>query len=228
MRVTTKVWTAVLGGFLALLAGCAGRAAGAGVGNVGWSGSTTALASSADHDATTGFSVPGGDPRASSPRSSGPVGIDELSGRTYLSTAVVGRTLADGTIIALRFGGAELSASAGCNTLSGPYATGAGRLTAGGLRIDKPIPCPSAVSEETSWLADFLGAGPTWRLAGHRLSLTSGSTTIYLTDRNVSAPTVTIHADELRLQAPDGRGPTFTAVNGVDAPVPPTQARPGR
>ncbi len=298
MRTTTKIGTAALAGFLAVLAGCAGRAEGAGV----VMSSSTAVAA-ADVDAAT----------ASTHRSE-PVGIDELSGRTYLSTAVVGRTLAGGTIISLRFGGGQLSANAGCNTMSGAYGTGGGHLTVGVISATE-IGCPSALSEQDTWLTQFLATWPSWAFDGRRLTLSSGSTTIELTDRRVADPdrplvdttwhltglrdgdsessappspvvylylthgvltvwndcvvvigdytapdgelhvtaaqpndepacatelvgravdvmgqgtTVTIEADQMRLLAQDGRGLTFTAVNDVDAPVPPTPVPAGR
>jgi heat shock protein HslJ len=141
---------------------------------------TTALSTSGG-DSTTTSAVPAGDP--SSSRRSKPVGTDELAGRTYRSTAVSGRTLAEGTVLSLTFGRGALSATAGCNTLRGRYAIEDGRLTVGQLRIDKPKPCPSTVSEETSWLSDFLGSRPTLTRDGHRLTLATGTTTIEFTDR---------------------------------------------
>ena len=157
MRTSTKIGarigTAALAGFLVALAGCGGGPDSAGAGSVATSGRSSSAST---------FT---------------------LARHTYVSTSVTGRTLAGGTVISLTFDGDDLTANAGCNTLIGTYGTDGGRLDVGEMRIDKPIPCPSVVSEETSWLSGFLSGRPTLTLDRDQLTLISGSTTIELTER---------------------------------------------
>ena len=200
MRTTTRIGTAALAGFLLVITGCGGR------------GPSTGAGSAADGVITSPSSIAGE-----------PVGLDELAGRTYLSTAVTGHTLADGTVISLRFGGGELTANAGCNTMSGTYRTSGGRLTSGGMRIDKPIPCPSSVSEETSWLAGFLGSRPSWRMDGHRLVLVSGPATIELTDRTVVGPGRPVASTTWQLTGLVDRATASSVPAGAPVPVLPNR-----
>ncbi|MET7403021.1 META domain-containing protein [Dactylosporangium sp. NPDC005572] len=116
-------------------------------------------------------------------------------GTTYTATAVTEqgapRPLADGTRIELRFmRDGRLIASAGCNQLSGKA-----RIAAERLRVDElastEIGCDPARHEQDRWLAAFLERGPAWRLAGDRLTLDAGGTTLDLvagTPRPLAGP----------------------------------------
>ena len=122
------------------------------------------------------------------PTPSAPAG---LAGRQFLSTGVTkdGATFAlvAGTRIRLTFDAGRLSANAGCNTISGNYTIDGNRLVFSGVGMTE-MGCQPALMAQDSWLAAFLGAGPTFALDGNSLALTSGTTVVTLLDREVAEP----------------------------------------
>lgn len=115
-----------------------------------------------------------------------------LAGRTFLSTGVDGRALVAGSRIQLRFAdGADLGASAGCNTIGGTYRLDGNVLvvTAGGMT---EMGCDPERHQQDDWLAAFLSSRPTFSLDGNDLTLGSGGTTIRLLDREVAEPDLPI------------------------------------
>jgi heat shock protein HslJ len=124
---------------------------------------------------------PGGSPEA------------DLVGRTFLSTSVteagVPRELVAGTKVSLWFAeDGRLVANAGCNTLTGRIALGGGKLEIpDGLSMTE-MGCDAARHAQDQWLVGFLQSGPSWRLDGDELILTSGETELVLLDRSVAEP----------------------------------------
>jgi heat shock protein HslJ/tRNA A37 threonylcarbamoyladenosine synthetase subunit TsaC/SUA5/YrdC len=123
-------------------------------------------------------------------------------GRTYLSTAVT-RELVPGTRIRLGFARVPnknadeprvwdvIRAHVGCNRIGA--AVGAGELlTDGTLRVHglggTQVGCEPPLRDQEEWLKTFLTSGPTWRLDGDELTLTSGETTITLLDEKLVEP----------------------------------------
>ena len=109
-------------------------------------------------------------------------GVSEasLAGKTFVSTSVTGHDLVAGTTITLTFEGATLAASAGCNTMSGPYTLENSTLHWTGLPISTLMGCDPALDAQDQWLASFLQAGAAASLAGNQLTLTSNSVTMKL------------------------------------------------
>lgn len=128
---------------------------------------------------------------SSPPASSGsppPAGLD---GRTFLSTQVLvdgrERLLVPGTRIRIDFRDGRIGVAAGCNRLGGDY-----RIDGDVLRIANAavteMGCDPERHAQDEWLFDFLGQGPTVALAGDVLTLSLGTTTITLLDREVAEP----------------------------------------
>jgi heat shock protein HslJ len=123
----------------------------------------------------------------------GPGGPGEWpADRTFYSTAVTDgatpRALAPGTRIELRFfADGRLSAQAGCNHLGGDGRVEDGRLVLGDLSMTEMGCDPLRMAQDT-WLSTFLGARPTWTLAGDELRLRGGEVEIVLADRRVADP----------------------------------------
>lgn len=131
-------------------------------------------------------------------------GSPQLTDRAFLSVAVTdggaAKVLVAGTRIRLGFEGANLSASAGCNIIGGPFRIDAGVLITDALAMTE-MGCDAGRDAQDQWLAQLLGSRPTVRLAGNELTLESGSIVVRLMDRKVVEPDVAI------------AGPTWTVVS---------------
>jgi heat shock protein HslJ len=97
------------------------------------------------------------------------------------------KPLASGTKIRLGFSDGTISASAGCNTMSGSYTIQNGKLVVGEMAMTE-MGCPSDLGDQDQWLADFLGSKPTLALDGNNLMLTSDKTEITFLDREQAEP----------------------------------------
>jgi heat shock protein HslJ len=113
--------------------------------------------------------------------------------RAFLSTSVtehgMDRPLVPGTRIELRLGKTgSIGAYAGCNHMSSTDV----HLTNGRLSVTRilstQIGCPQQLSEQDTWLAHFLEAGPGWQLTGNDLVLRGGDAEIRLVDRQTVTP----------------------------------------
>jgi heat shock protein HslJ len=122
----------------------------------------------------------------------GPAVAEALVGRAFLSTSVAvdgaERPLVPGTRVRLDFrDGANLGASAGCNHFGASW-----RLDGGALIVDggamTEMGCDEPRHEQDDWLFGLLASRPTVTLAGNDLTLTAGTTTIRLVDREVAEP----------------------------------------
>jgi heat shock protein HslJ len=122
------------------------------------------------------------------PGGAGEAPREPLQGRTFLSSQTTPHALVAGTRVSLAFtGDGRLVATAGCNTMSGQVEVRDGTLAVDGLATTE-MGCDPPRHEQDDWLAKTLGAGPRWRLDGATLTLTSGDTTLVLTDREVADP----------------------------------------
>ncbi len=123
-------------------------------------------------------------PRSSaSPPASNAQGID---GRIFLSTGLAGRDLVAGSRVRLGFAAGQISASAGCNSMGGPYSIAAGRLSVGGLAMTE-MGCDQALMAQDQWLAGLLD-GAAVALDGDTLTLSKGGVVLTLLDRRVADP----------------------------------------
>lgn len=114
---------------------------------------------------------------------------DTVDGRVFLSRSVTGRELVEGTEIRLTFRDGQLGATAGCNSLGSPYAIRDDTLvvTGEGMSMTE-IGCDPDRHDQDTWLAAFLSGEPRIELEGDELTLSRGSTTIVLVDREVADP----------------------------------------
>jgi heat shock protein HslJ len=115
----------------------------------------------------------------------------DLDGRTFLSTGVTEggapRDLVSGSQVQISFGDGRLSASAGCNTMNGGYRVVGGTLVVEQLAMTE-MGCPGELMEQDTWLADLLTAEPALAADGDQVTLTTASTVLTLTDREVADP----------------------------------------
>jgi heat shock protein HslJ len=113
----------------------------------------------------------------------------DLDGRVFVSTAVTGHRLVDGTTVRLAFDGDQLGASAGCNQVGGTWSIDGGALAVPDDMVMTEMACdPPALMEQDTWLASFLSSRPTIVLRGDTLTLTGRDATINLLDREVADP----------------------------------------
>jgi heat shock protein HslJ len=116
---------------------------------------------------------------------------DPLRGQTFLATAVTEdgkpHALVPGTEMTVEFtDDGRLIAQAGCNMMQGQVDTSNGTLA---VELETTaMGCDDARHEQDSFVAKVLGASPTWKLAGDRLTITSGSTTFDLAPRDAVQP----------------------------------------
>jgi heat shock protein HslJ len=111
------------------------------------------------------------------------------AGRTFLSTAIIadGQPVAWQGRIDLRFSSTQVSGSGGCNQLSGLARLSGGKLLVSSL-ASTDMACREPRMAQDRWLADFLTAGPTWRLDGDTLTLSTGAKQLTMLDREVADP----------------------------------------
>lgn len=150
----------------------------------------TALAALAVAASLIAGACNGGAGGSPTPGPSGPPpggsGLDGLEGRTFLSTAVQGRVLAAGTRVRLSFSAGQISASAGCNIMGGPYRVDGDHLVA---RIEAmtEMACVPERGDQDLWLAALLD-GALIALAGNDLTLAKDGDRLTLLDRVVADP----------------------------------------
>ncbi len=119
-------------------------------------------------------------------------GLEDLDGRSFVSTAVTdagaARPLVAGTQIRLDFADGVLGAGAGCNSMSGPYRLDGDTLTMPEGLATTEIGCEPALMDQDAWLAQLLLDQPTLRVAGDVLTVTGGTTVVTLQDRETAEP----------------------------------------
>jgi heat shock protein HslJ len=105
----------------------------------------------------------------------------DLNGSTFTSTEVDGYELVEGSTITLTFEDDNLSAQAGCNTMSAPYALEDDLLTWTGEVAATMMACPDDLTAQDEWLTDLLKTGVDVDLDGDTLIMTHQDETIELT-----------------------------------------------
>jgi heat shock protein HslJ len=122
------------------------------------------------------------------PSASTDAGVD---GRQFVSVLVTengsSKALVPGTKIWLGFSDGMISASSGCNSMTGQYSLQNGTVVAGEMAITE-MGCPGNLMTQQQWLAAFLGSKPSYSLDGNDLVLTSDATQITFQDRDQAEP----------------------------------------
>jgi heat shock protein HslJ len=105
-----------------------------------------------------------------------------LAGRTFLSDAVEGFTLVDGTQVALSFEGTNIGAVAGCNQLSSTWTVEGDVLVVGPMAQTQMACEPATLMDQDTWLASVLTSRPTIALEGDTLTIGADGSTVTLVD----------------------------------------------
>jgi heat shock protein HslJ len=132
-------------------------------------------------------------------------GGSALQGKSYLSTAVTEdgkpRQLAPNTRIQLQFmADGRLTANAGCNSMGADkVSTSGGKLGVKDLAITD-MGCDAPRHAQDDWFSKLLTSGPTWKLTGDKLELTSGTTVISLVDRETAVQDLALDGTKWTLE----------------------------
>jgi heat shock protein HslJ len=125
---------------------------------------------------------------AAPPPAAPPATARDLSDRAFVATDVEGHDLVAGSKLTLVFPNpAQLSAQAGCNTMSGPFDIDGNVLAVGELQSTL-MGCSAELQAQEDWLSGFLRSQPTASLHGDTLTLTGTDATVTLVDRKVAEP----------------------------------------
>jgi heat shock protein HslJ len=122
------------------------------------------------------------------PTTAAPDPATALPGRTFVSTAVEGFTLVDGTQITLVFDGADLGANGGCNQLGGTWTVEGNTLVVPSMFQTEMACDPPALMDQDTWLMSVLTSRPALTLDGATLTLAAQGATVTFVDREVADP----------------------------------------
>jgi heat shock protein HslJ len=115
----------------------------------------------------------------------------QVDGRELVVVAVTEagaeRELVEGTEIRLTFEAGQLGASAGCNSMGGPYAFDGAVLVVDGLATTD-MACEPPLMAQDEWLAGVLSGRPEVSIDDNGVSLVDGSTAVLLVDREAVRP----------------------------------------
>ena len=108
-----------------------------------------------------------------------PAELSELAGGAWVAERVQDPevSLVSGSRIEMRFKGDSMSVNAGCNTLFGGASIDGDELVAPGLASTRKA-CDDALSQQDSWLADFLGSRPSIEVLDEGLWLFHGDDSV--------------------------------------------------
>lgn len=118
-----------------------------------------------------------------------PDAADGLAGRSFVVTELDDprRQVVPGSTIRLEFTGDSVSVQAGCNSIGGAYEVQDARLVVdqlGGTEMG----CDQPLMAQDAWVTAFLSADPELTLSGPELELSTGSTTLRLSETVVDSP----------------------------------------
>jgi heat shock protein HslJ len=128
-----------------------------------------------------------------------------LKGKVYLSTAVTEdgkpKELVPNSRVRLSFtDDGRLIADAGCNSMQSPVDTGDGKLSLDDNLATTAMGCDQPRHAQDDWLSKILLSEPAWKLEADRLTVTSGGTTIALTDRKTVEPDLALDGTKWSLE----------------------------
>ncbi|GAA1158451.1 META domain-containing protein [Ornithinicoccus hortensis] len=134
---------------------------------------------------------PGGGGTSDDEGATGDAGAVDLAGRSLVATGITeggaAYELVDGTEVSLDFGDGEVTARAGCNTMTGTFQV-EGQTLAYTAGATTEMGCEQELQEQDEWLTDFLQSQPEVTVDGDQVVLTSGDTEMTLMDRAVAHP----------------------------------------
>ena len=102
---------------------------------------------------------------------------------TFTSTDVRGHELVQGTQVTLAFTEDQVSAQAGCNTMTGEATWADGTLELQGPLASTMMACDDALTEQDQWLSQFLESSPAVDLDGTELVLGDDSDGMTMTEQ---------------------------------------------
>lgn len=149
----------------------------------------------------------------------------QLDGRELVVVAVTEagaeRDLVAGTEIRLTFEAGQLGASAGCNSMGGPYAVDGNVLVVGDLSTTE-MACEPPLMAQDDWLAGVLTGRPEVSFDDNGVSLVDGATAVLLADREAVRPDAPLVGtvwvlDTIFEGGPDGAASSIPG--GVEASV---------
>src|SRR5262245_35536039 len=108
-----------------------------------------------------------------------PADLSELAGEVWVADSVLDPdvSLVPGSQIEMRFQGDSLSANAGCNTLFGGASIDGDDLVAPALASTKKA-CADDLTQQDTWLTDFLSTRPTIEVLDQDLWLSHGDDSV--------------------------------------------------
>ena len=110
-------------------------------------------------------------------------GGPDLQGMTFTSTDVRGHELVEGTEVTLAFTEDQISAQAGCNTMTAQASWDDGTLELESPLAATMMACDDALTEQDQWLSQFLESSPAINLDGTELILGDDSDGMTLTEQ---------------------------------------------
>lgn len=146
--------------------------------------------------------------------------VNDLDGRTFLSTSVTPNDLVPGSQIRLSFDDGSLTAQAGCNSMGARVRVDGGRLVVTEPMFMTEMACDEPLMAQDEWLAELLGSGPELTSDADTLTLRAADgTVIELADREVADPDRPLTGTTWRLdgiiQGTGGDGTVSSVPDGV-------------
>ncbi|MRH87448.1 META domain-containing protein [Nocardia sp. SYP-A9097] len=108
-------------------------------------------------------------------------------GRSFVSSEVKGTAIPGGGPLTMQFRDGRVTASAGCNTATGPVTLDGGILKVGEMATTL-MGCPGETAGADDWALGLLRSSPAWKLTGPDLTLTGNGSTVTMLDRKVAHP----------------------------------------
>jgi heat shock protein HslJ len=145
---------------------------------------------------------------------------DSLKG-TFVATDVTGFTLVPGTQVEVTFDGANISANAGCNTMSGTWTLDGDVLVVPPMAQTLMACTTPGLGDQETWLAAVLTSKPTVAVDGDTLTITAKGSTVTMEakqDRPLEGVAWTVEGVEangaIQGVSAGGRTPTIEFTGG--------------
>ena len=143
---------------------------------------------------------------------------DTLVDQTFVSTSVEGHDLVAGSEIRLSFNASQVTANAGCNTMSAAYSLEGGALVVDGEVTSTMMGCDQELMDQDTWLAGFLASSPVVTATGSGIALEADGVTVELASGDqVGTPTLVGPTWTLETIERDGTASNVPA--GVEPPT---------
>ncbi|MFT4008448.1 MAG: META domain-containing protein [Nocardioidaceae bacterium] len=124
--------------------------------------------------------------------------VEDLAGNVFVGTDVTGHDLVPGSSLRLEFDKGKLSAYVGCNRMSAGFS-----LDDGLLKVDPMsgtmMGCAQELTDQDTWLSEFLGAGPKIELDAGTLALASGEVVVRLAEESTVGDAASLEGTDWKL-----------------------------